>query len=360
MRAARKHHHSELQPCSLCRATIKSVQAQTYQDFEIVVTDDGSVDGTPDLIEAMQEPRLRLHRFPANRGAVIAGNDALRRSRGEYIAILSSDDVFLPHKLERQVAYLDSYPEVGAVFAYPTFIDHFGRNISQDQALNGRLFDVENRSRVEWLRHFFFLGNCLCHPTVLIRRACYEALGLYDARFAALPDLHMWIRLVAAYEIRVMPERLTAFRHVPNAGNASSTRVDNFLRFTWENPQVLKLYAELPSALFAAVFEPEIATLKLDSQADKRLVLGHICLATSNPTLHRLGLDLLFAGLSPGGESAAGFSHADFHRYGTGAKDVHNVLSQHKVGQLEARLRDAMALQNATGQTATLATEVNP
>src|SRR5258708_6145009 len=101
---------------SYVATAIKSIQEQSFQDFEIVVTDDGSTDGTADIIAQLNEPRLRLHRYVANRGAVSATNDAIRRSTGDYLSLLNSDDVFLPHKLERQVAFLDANPTIGAVF----------------------------------------------------------------------------------------------------------------------------------------------------------------------------------------------------------------------------------------------------
>lgn len=325
-------------------AAIRSVQAQTFQDFEIVVTDDGSTDGTAEIAAALEEPRLRLKRLPENKGAATATNDAIRRSRGEYLALLNSDDAFEPQKLERQVACLDANPEVGAVFAWPNFMNHDGAPIHPDQALNGHLFDVENRSQADWLRHFFFNGNCLCHPTLMIRRECYERMGLYDPRFAALPDLHMWIRLLAAYPIHVMPERLIRFRHLPNGANASSLRVDNYLRFTWENPQVLRLYATLPVDLLGTIFGPEIMALQLDLAQDPKALLGRICIATANPTLNRLGLDLLFDAMSPDETHARpsdGFGYVEFHRYGTGAKDVFNVVAQARVARLERDLRVA-------------------
>ena len=323
-------------------AAIESVLDQTFQDFEIVVTDDGSSDGTPDIVAALEDPRIHLNRFAVNRGAAVAVNDALRRCRGDYLALLNSDDRFVAHKLERQVAFLDANPDVGAVFAWPSFIDHAGQAIPPEQALNGHLFDVENRSQAEWLHYFFFSGNCLCHPTILIRRECYDKVGTYDARFAALPDFQMWIRLVSVYKIHVLPERLIEFRHLPNAGNASSTRTDNFLRYQWENPKALRLYADLPQALFESVFARGLAMLGLDPQQDRRMVLGRLCLKTDNPTLHRLALDLFYEALPPDGNDKLGaFRHAEFHRQASGAKDVHNIVALQRITSLEAELRNA-------------------
>ena len=322
-------------------ATIQSVLEQSFQDFEIVVTDDGSTDGTPDVIAAFDDPRIKLKRFPVNRGAAFATNDAIHRCSGDLLALLNSDDVFLPHKLERQVAFLDANPHVGAVFGFPEFIDKDGLRLAPGRNFGGKVFEVENRSQVEWLRHFFLKGNCICHPTMMIRRECYDTVGVYDARFATLPDFHMWMRLLTRYQIHVLPEVLIGFRELPNAANASAMRLDSYLRMVWEHARVRACYVQMPQHLFEAVFAPEIASLRLDPRQDRRLMLGQICVATDNPTLHRLGVDLLFEGLPAGAtdtDVTHGFGYTDFHRV-TGEKDIFNMLQDLRASQTEAELR---------------------
>ena len=331
-------------------AAINSVLAQTFQDFEIIVTDDGSSDATPDIIAAFDEPRLKLKRFSTNRGAAIATNDAIRRCSGTYLALLSSDDVFLPHKLEHQVAFLDANPQVGAVFGHPEVIDKNGNPAGHDSRFKSSGFKAANRSQADWLRHFFLHGNCLCHPTMMIRRACYDAVGRYDARFANVPDFHMWMRLVAAYPIHVLSEPLIGFRELPKSANASAVRLDSHLRTTWEQARARRFYSQLPQEMFEAVFAPEIGSLQLDPEQDRNLLLGRICIATDDPTLHRLGLDLLFDGL-PADPSdtdpTAGFGHPDFHRE-LGRKDVFNLVPEMHARQLQTELQQVKQASAAT------------
>ncbi len=342
-------------------AAINSVLEQTFQDFEIVVTDDGSSDGTPDIIAAFDDPRVNLKRFPANRGAAFATNDAIRRCSGAFLSLLNSDDVFLPHKLQRQVAFLDANPQVGAVFAYPEIIDQDGKRAGSESRFKSSGFEAENRSQAAWLRHFFLHGNYLCHPTVMIRRECYDTVGLYDARFANVGDFHMWMRLVAAYPIHVLPEPLIGFRELPNAANASAVRPDSHLRATWEQARARRFYTQLPQDMFNAVFAPEIASLQLDPGQDRRLLLGRICIATGDPILHRLGLDLLFDGLPAhpaDTDPTAGFGHPDFHRE-LGRKDVFNLLPEMRARQLQTELqqvRQARAAATVPAEDAPRAT----
>src|SRR4029079_1031142 len=82
---------------------IKSVLDQSYQDFEIVIADDGSKDRTPEIIRRFADPRISLEVFQENRAAAAAANSAIGRSHGEFLCYLSSDDLFLPGKLEKQV-----------------------------------------------------------------------------------------------------------------------------------------------------------------------------------------------------------------------------------------------------------------
>jgi glycosyltransferase involved in cell wall biosynthesis len=324
-------------------ATIRSVQAQTFQDFEIVVTDDGSQDNSTDLIAALNEPRLSLKRFPVNRGACAAMNDTIRRSQGEYLAILNSDDCFLPHKLERQVAFLDTHPDVGAVFAYSNFMDENGALIAADTTYLGHIFEVPNCSQNEWLRYFFFVGNCLCHPAILIRRGCYEQVGLYDERLAQLPDFDMWIRLVASFPIHIVAEPLINFRVLANGRNMSGLRADSLIRHEWESTLVLRHYLSISTEMFAKVFALELASLGLDAREDRRAVLGRVCLATNNPKLQRFAMQILHDALPAQGDGsrlAADISHAAYIQ-ATGKKDVHNTLGKFRIASLEQRLRDA-------------------
>ena len=142
---------------------IRSALDQSHGDLEVVITDDGSRDGTPDVIRRIADPRIGLEVFEKNRGAGVALNSAIRRARGEFICFLASDDFFLPGKLEKQVRFLRENPHVAAVFGMPRFADQRGAPLAEN--FNGDIFlapfTKNLRTRPDWLRHFFYEGNCL-------------------------------------------------------------------------------------------------------------------------------------------------------------------------------------------------------
>lgn len=291
---------------------LSSILSQSYQDLEIVVTDDGSSDDSVAILNATEDPRLRLEAFPKNRGASVAHNNAIARSRGEYIALLNSDDAFLPGKLELQVAFLDEHPEIGAVFGLPSFVDDEGRPYDDPAHKDHSAFLPKNRDRHAWLREFFDHGNCLCHPTSLIRRQCYEELGFYDERLAQVPDFDMWIRLCSRFDIHVLDVPLTRFRIRSGLKNASAARPEVLVRDVWERSQILRHYLELPESIFEKVF-PEQA----GSSRPPAIWLAQHALSLGTPFHDLFGLAAWFNAIGP--QNAEG-GYQDFIA-ATGAHD---------------------------------------
>ena len=157
---------------------VRSILAQTFRDFECLVVDDGSTDRTPELLAAEQarDPRLVVHRQPSNLGFRTALTTGCALARGELIARMDADDISLPTRLERQVAFLQEHPTVGVVGSAIQFVDDRGvRGRIKSYPIGGGLTSVTRvttRSRV-----LFF--NSLVHPSVMLRRAVLEAAGGY-------------------------------------------------------------------------------------------------------------------------------------------------------------------------------------
>lgn len=230
---------------------MESVYAQTFSDYEFLIADDGSFDGTAEEIKRHLRPQnTRFFPLSKNIGACAALNGLLPLCRGKYVALLNSDDEFLPEKLARQVEFLEKRPACAAAFTWARLIDERGAPLPGSHPLQ-RLFDQPPRSRTDWLRRFFFEGNCLCHPTVLARRECY---GPFDPRLSRLPDLELWIRMAKRAELGMLPERLTNFRLLSNQQNESAPKPATLSLVELETPLLLDHYLTLSEADCLAVF----------------------------------------------------------------------------------------------------------
>jgi glycosyltransferase involved in cell wall biosynthesis len=209
-------------------AAVQSVLDQTFSDFELIIVDDGSSDDTLSILKKFDDHRIRLEAFTTNRSACIAANHAIKMSRGLYVSAISSDDIWEPFKLERQVEFLNAHPDVVATFSRATIVNQHSAEVDATDASIDRVsrfyltvFNVENRSKVEWLEKFFFDGNCLCHSSILIRHRFLIDHGAFNPSLCQLPDFDLWIRLVQHGEIHVATEPLVRFRVLPENKNAS-------------------------------------------------------------------------------------------------------------------------------------------
>jgi glycosyltransferase involved in cell wall biosynthesis len=199
--------------------SIATVLSQTYTDHEIIVVDDGSTDDTRQVLAQFND-KIRYFYQP-NGGLSSARNLALAQVRGEFIAYLDADDLWYPHRLEVEVAFLDAHPECGLVHSDVTVIDE------GDHVLHRR-FNAETRR--EWPE-----GDCVldllrrCHiqvPTVLERRACVERVGTFDRRLKTAQDYLHWIRIaMEGMAIGYVAEPLAMYRRTPSSLSSSPRRL---------------------------------------------------------------------------------------------------------------------------------------
>jgi O-antigen biosynthesis protein len=226
------------------RESIDSALHQTFSDFELIILDDASTDDSWAIINSYSDPRIRAFRNKTNR---LGDFPELfpQAANGEYLAIHHSDDIWELNKLEKQVAYLNNHPDIGAVFTNAMIIDEQGKPFEDKTHFYYNIFNQPNRTRHEWLKFFFNLGNALCHPSVLIRKVCYEQCGLYRYGLFQLPDFDMWIRLCLKYEIHVMPKKLVRFRVREYEENVSGNQPEKRIRSMYEFYKTLENYKKI-------------------------------------------------------------------------------------------------------------------
>lgn len=202
------YNHGEL-----LRESIESVLCQTYQDYELVIVDDCSTDNSRDIIReyAGKDSRIRTVFHEKNIGH--SGlKEELDHFAGEYVAILCGDDKWKEDKLEKQMEVLEHHDNITACFTGVQAIDLDGKAYTGGQA-GAKVFKAENRTRYEWLRYFFYHSNCLCHPSLVIRKSAYKEFDILKVGLlTSLPDFYEWVKLCFHADIYVIPEELTLFR----------------------------------------------------------------------------------------------------------------------------------------------------
>ena len=185
---------------------IRSVQAQTHRDVEIIVADDGSTDNTRDIVGQFGDAVVYIP-LPHRGQPAATRNAALLAAKGEYVAFLDSDDLFLPTKLAMQLAALAQHPEGGLAYSN----GHFFRD--DPQVPTGHVLDGMPTPTGDALADLL-RGNFLTSPVVLIRRGCLDVVGLFDERpeFLAVEDYDLWLRIAAHFPFVYAPGDVAAIR----------------------------------------------------------------------------------------------------------------------------------------------------
>jgi glycosyltransferase involved in cell wall biosynthesis len=190
-------------------AALDSVLQQTRQDFEIIVFDDASTDGTPELMASIRDDRVRYFRQPQNAGIARNRNCCLEAARGEYIAWLDSDDLYFPHMLATQSAVLDQHPEVGLVFGGFEVMDADGKRLPDWAAP----FNSDAIQRGLDAFAELVMCNHISTPTVMLRRECYERVGHYAVELGNFSeDWEMWLRIALHFDMAYTARPLASIR----------------------------------------------------------------------------------------------------------------------------------------------------
>lgn len=223
------------------REAIDSILAQTFTDFELLLINDGSTDGSVSIIESYDDPRIRLAHNERNLGLVPTLNKGIDLARGEYIARMDSDDVSMPERLEKQVAFMDANSDCSVVAAKILQIDEDGRELGLWKGDAGAVTPQGICSRLPFV-------CCLAHPTVMARTSILQAYRYNPAR-RHVEDYDLWLRLCAdGRKIEKLDEQLLRYRVHANQvttmnrrANLGLTNIDVKARFLVGRAAKLKL-----------------------------------------------------------------------------------------------------------------------
>lgn len=218
---------------------IDSVIGQSYKDFEIIITDDGSVDNTKEILRPYLDSIT--YTYQDNRGPAAARNAGILKSKGEYIAFLDADDLWRSKKLEIQVKYLEENPSVGLVCSDAERFDNSG-------VLSGtKLGKMTVAERLTFEKLLY--QNYIQTLTVIVKRECIDKIGLFDESEGSffVEDYDLWLRIAMHYEIGYLNQPLAKYRFRPGSGSSNVIRTRKAVlglldKISESQPEIKQLY----------------------------------------------------------------------------------------------------------------------
>ncbi|MDD4286888.1 MAG: glycosyltransferase [Candidatus Peribacteraceae bacterium] len=183
---------------------IESILSQSFSDFELIIVNDGSSDRTLNVIEdyARRDPRICYRSNSQNLNAAVAANIGLTLARGIYIARMDADDIAVPQRLEKQVRFLESHPEVGVVGGAMMLM-------TEDKRI---LAKREYRLTNEAIQKRIFKYSPFCHASIMFRKSILDRVGLYDPRYRTAYDYDLFLRIGLVTKFANLPELLYWYR----------------------------------------------------------------------------------------------------------------------------------------------------
>lgn len=289
-------------------ATIDSALQQTFQDFEIIIVNDGSHDDIEAWVHQLNHPKIRLI-SQRNQGLSAARNAGIAAARGEFIALLDADDIWSPIKLVEQVKRFEDCPEAGLVYTGLSYIDAQG---------------VETGRMVQGTAEGFIFRELLLHNWIgcgsvpMVRRECFETLGGFDTNLVSFgEDWDMWLRLAAAYPIQVVRQPLVQYRQHPSGASRNWPKMERSFNIllnkafdAWSRPEKLSQTAPdcsleplrrraFANAYLGLAWKPLQAHNKSALQALNlaRKALGHDLMLLTSKEIWRLAIAIILTAL---------------------------------------------------------------
>jgi len=200
---------------NLVSQAIESVLAQTYTDYEIIVINDGSPDNTKEVLDEFEDKITTIHQ--ENQGVASARNAGIRAAQGRYIAFLDDDDLWLPNKLEKQIPYLESDPNIALVYSDMFCFDEQGVFPDTWAKTNPTPPVVQ-----PWI---LFVRDFIPTPSVVVRRECLNEVGWFDGTVIPCEDYDMWLRIIEKWSVIGLKEPLVNYRRSPDSLQKNQERL---------------------------------------------------------------------------------------------------------------------------------------
>jgi len=185
---------------------VKSILDQTFTEFELFIIDDGSTDNTYKIIKQIKDPRIILVK-QNNKGLPKTLNENFKRARGKFIARQDADDFSYPQRLEKQVKFLESHPDVGIVGTWAEIW------IAQKKSDRTLMHSCQNYQ----LSFDILFDSAFVHSSIMIRKKVFNLLGGYNDKFQPVEDYEYWTRILEKFKGANIPELLQVYRELPSS-----------------------------------------------------------------------------------------------------------------------------------------------
>lgn len=271
---------------------MEKLMGQDFQDWELIVTDDCSTDGSYDLLKSYcNDSRVHVYRNDRNRHVCQTANNSFAKARGKYVCIISTDDAFAEGKLAHDVTYFEAHPEISVLY----------NNLIHIKEDNTVIRDTKQRgmhlrhNKWHFLHHLFTKGNCMMIPGLAVRKKCIDEIGMMNPLLCLTQDFEYHIRLQLHYEIAISDIPLTYYRRRDNEMNLSAYTQQNYNHIDNEMALLLGECARQIKGVeqFRQIF-PEFS--KYDELNDKDIVfyVGQILVESPSRPIRAAGLAMLY------------------------------------------------------------------
>ena len=207
----------------LLRETIESILSQTFDDFELIIVDNVSEDGTEEYVNGLEDPRIKYFRNANNGIIAVSRNFGIKKAKGKYIAFCDDDDLWLPRKLAQQVEFMENNREVGLCGGCIIEIDLQGetRTVPHKDSIVTQYYDFDRLVRF----------NHIVSSTAMVMRSCLEEVGDFDENreLVGVEDYDLWLRIASKYEVAQVPALIAKLRR--HSGNTSRDNLGKY--FGW-------------------------------------------------------------------------------------------------------------------------------
>ena len=335
---------------------IESVLNQTYKNIELIVADNGSTDGSYEVICGYSDRIARIVQLKEN-SILFCSEILVMAATGEYIAFMTSDDYWEPDKLELQIQALHEHPEAAVSATWTVYVDDelrpFGDSVTHGP-FKTEIFRVENKSRYEWFRNLIYNGNCLAWPSAVFRTETYKEI-LYRWRgHRQLSDYYTWLCTVQRYDIYVVPKVLVKYRWHPSGANRNESALSNASMVRHVNEMTDVLYntiEDVDDDFFLEAFKSDLCskdiTLHEEVLCEKFFLLKR--LADKHTAISACAMSFFcnhFMEMRNAIHEKYHFSYADYHDWagerGIGALFYKVSGTTERDGKRLWRMRDAL------------------